>query len=68
MVLSTFQVAFAQEETTEETGSLTLSGSIDAYFRTNLNAPNKGEFSSASLFLWEPSRIFAGHGKYHCYL
>ncbi|MFN3999633.1 porin [Algoriphagus sp.] len=43
VVFSTYQVANAQEATTEETGSLTLSGSIDAYFRANLNAPNKGE-------------------------
>ncbi len=45
VVLSTYQVAFAQEETTEEeeAGSLVLSGSIDAYFRANLNAPNSGE-------------------------
>lgn len=31
------------QETTEETSKLTLSGSVDAYFRTNLNAPNSGE-------------------------
>lgn len=44
VALSTYQVAYAQEETTEEeTGSLTLSGSVDAYFRANLNAPNKGD-------------------------
>ncbi|WP_026950887.1 porin [Algoriphagus mannitolivorans] len=43
VALSTSQIAFAQEETSEEEGTLTLSGSIDAYFRTNFNAPNKGE-------------------------
>ncbi|WP_343854303.1 porin [Algoriphagus jejuensis] len=43
VALSTYQMAFAQEEAEEETGSLTLSGSVDAYFRTNFNAPNKGE-------------------------
>ena len=44
VVLSTYQVVYAQEENTEEeAGSLTLSGSVDAYFRTNFNAPNKGE-------------------------
>ncbi len=44
VALSTYQVALAQEEAAEaETGSLTLSGSVDAYFRTNFNAPNKGE-------------------------
>lgn len=37
------QLVFAQEETEKEEGSLTLSGSVDAYFRSNLNAPNKGE-------------------------
>ncbi|MFC3880189.1 porin [Algoriphagus namhaensis] len=31
------------QETTEETSKLTLSGSVDAYFRTNLNATNSGE-------------------------
>ncbi|MDG1276858.1 MAG: porin [Algoriphagus sp.] len=41
---------FAQEEAViveiveeEEPSTLTLSGSVDAYFRTNFNAPNKGE-------------------------
>lgn len=35
---------FGQElESSEETSVLTFSGSVDAYFRTNLNAPNKGE-------------------------
>lgn len=43
VALSTFQVVLAQEEAAEETSSLTLSGSVDAYFRTNFNAPNKGE-------------------------
>lgn len=36
----------AQEETEEE-AKLVLSGSVDAYFRTNINAPNKGDFASA---------------------
>lgn len=35
---------FGQEaESSEETSFLTFSGSVDAYFRTNLNAPNKGK-------------------------
>ncbi|MEB2781619.1 porin [Algoriphagus sp. C2-6-M1] len=37
---------FAQEATTveeEELSKFTFSGSVDAYFRTNLNAPNKGD-------------------------
>lgn len=33
--------AFAQEEETSWTDGFTLSGSVDAYFRQNLNAPNK---------------------------
>ncbi|EAZ80261.1 porin [Algoriphagus machipongonensis] len=33
--------SFGQEE--EETSKFTFSGSVDAYFRTNFNAPNKGE-------------------------
>ena len=43
IVVSSFHVSFAQEETEKAPPSLTLSGSVDAYFRTNLNAPNKGE-------------------------
>jgi hypothetical protein len=42
--ITTTQLVFAQEEeVTEETPVLTLSGSVDAYFRTNFNAPNKGD-------------------------
>lgn len=43
--ITSTQLAFAQEEeeVTEETPALTLSGSVDAYFRTNFNAPNKGD-------------------------
>ncbi len=44
--LSSYSV-FAQEESTEEVGVLTLSGSVDAYFRSNLNAPNKGDQAQA---------------------
>lgn len=43
ITLSMFLVAlasFAQEETTVEEKKFTLSGSIDAYYRANLNAPN----------------------------
>ncbi|MEQ8242227.1 porin [Fulvivirga sp.] len=37
-----FSVAFAQEEVEEtESSAVTVSGSVDAYFRTNLGAPNK---------------------------
>lgn len=42
--ITSTQLAFAQEEEpTEETSVLALSGSVDAYFRTNFNAPNKGD-------------------------
>ncbi|WP_439482833.1 porin [Cyclobacterium plantarum] len=40
LLLSTCTVVLAQEE---ETSNVTISGSVDAYFRTNLNAPNKGD-------------------------
>ncbi|GAB2492527.1 MAG: porin [Cytophagales bacterium] len=44
VALSAFQSVLAQEEVIEEeVSALTLSGSVDAYFRTNFNAPNKGE-------------------------
>lgn len=36
---------FSQEE--DEASKVTISGSVDAYYRANLNAPNKGEFSQA---------------------
>jgi hypothetical protein len=48
------QNIFAQEEVLtvavieeEEPSKLTLSGSVDAYFRSNFNVPNKGEFTQA---------------------
>jgi hypothetical protein len=42
--ITSTQLTFAQEEEAiEETPALTLSGSVDAYFRTNFNAPNKGD-------------------------
>jgi hypothetical protein len=42
-VITSVQAVLAQEETQKEEGTLTLSGSVDAYFRSNLNAPNKGD-------------------------
>jgi hypothetical protein len=33
----------SQEVEQKEAGTLTLSGSVDAYFRSNLNAPNSGD-------------------------
>jgi hypothetical protein len=41
--LASTQFVFGQEEAEKEEGTLTLSGSVDAYFRSNLNAPNKGD-------------------------
>ncbi len=41
--IASVHVTLAQEEAEVSTSQLTLSGSVDAYFRTNLNAPNKGE-------------------------
>jgi hypothetical protein len=53
-VLGFSQEIYAQEEVLivevieeEEPSKLTLSGSVDAYFRSNFNAPNKGEFTKA---------------------
>ena len=37
----------SQEVEQKEEGTLTLSGSVDAYFRSNLNAPNSGDNSQA---------------------
>lgn len=42
-MITSSQAVFAQDSSEKEEGSLTLSGSVDAYFRTNLNAPNKGD-------------------------
>lgn len=42
-MITSSQAVFAQDSSEKEEGSLTLSGSVDAYFRTNFNAPNKGE-------------------------
>ncbi|SEJ39402.1 Putative beta-barrel porin-2, OmpL-like. bbp2 [Cyclobacterium xiamenense] len=41
VILSTLTLVNAQEAT--EKPKVALSGSIDAYFRTNINAPNKGD-------------------------
>jgi hypothetical protein len=43
--LSSISVVLAQEEV--EDSKVTISGSVDAYFRANFNAPNKGEFRQA---------------------
>ncbi|MFC4872650.1 porin [Negadavirga shengliensis] len=37
----------AQEEAEDKTSRIGFSGSVDAYFRSNFNAPNKGEFTQA---------------------
>ncbi|MDN3686837.1 porin [Cyclobacterium jeungdonense] len=36
-------LSFVQAQEASEGSNLSLSGSVDAYFRTNLNAPNKGD-------------------------
>lgn len=38
---------FAQEEEEEESTPITISGSVDAYFRSNLTAPNRADFAPA---------------------
>ncbi|WP_192346544.1 porin [Algoriphagus sp. Y33] len=47
LLLSVSSMSFAQEvtivEEESEPSKLTFSGSVDAYFRTNFNGPNKGE-------------------------
>ncbi|MDR7132164.1 hypothetical protein J2X69_004531 [Algoriphagus sp. 4150] len=47
LLLSVSSISFAQEviivEEESESSKLTFSGSVDAYFRTNFNGPNKGE-------------------------
>ena len=47
LLMSVSSVSFAQEvliiEEESEPSKFTFSGSVDAYFRTNFNAPNKGE-------------------------
>lgn len=40
-----FRYVQAQEET--DVSQITLSGSVDAYYRANLTAPNKGDFAQA---------------------
>lgn len=47
ITIATGSVVLAQEEAEEKVSALTLSGSVDAYFRTNFNAPNKGENAMA---------------------
>lgn len=43
LIFGTYNSLFSQEVTEKEEGALTLSGSLDTYFRTNLNAPNTGD-------------------------
>ncbi|MDN3668543.1 porin [Echinicola jeungdonensis] len=44
LMMSTFTFVNAQEESGSR---VTISGSVDAYFRANFNAPNKGDFAQA---------------------
>lgn len=45
LILSSIHVLLAQEEVQD--AKVTISGSVDAYYRANFNAPNKGEFKQA---------------------
>jgi len=54
-VVTNVNISFAQEEE-EETATFTLSGSVDTYFRTNLNGPNDLERGDAVL---APATSFA---------
>ncbi|WP_297335947.1 porin [Algoriphagus sp.] len=43
VAISSTHVVLSQEASESDPPTLMLSGSVDAYFRSNLNAPNKGE-------------------------
>ncbi|MAM18629.1 MAG: porin [Christiangramia sp.] len=43
LIMSTFTTSAQEEEEEEETPKFSLSGSVDAYFRTNFNGLNKSE-------------------------
>ncbi|MDP5229473.1 MAG: porin [Cellulophaga sp.] len=51
-------IAFAQEEAEEETSKFSLSGSVDAYYRANLNANNSFDEASGLPFA-APGSSFA---------
>lgn len=47
ILVSILSCRYAQAQEEADVSAITFSGSVDAYFRTNLNAPNKGEYSQA---------------------
>lgn len=47
ILLSLFSFDYAQAQEESEAVPLTFSGSVDAYYRANLTAPNKGDFAQA---------------------
>ncbi len=65
LLLSTFTVVRAQEESEES--KVTISGSVDAYYRANLNAPNKGDFAQAPATSFA-NRVLIRNGQYYCCL
>src|SRR5690606_959909 len=45
ILLSSLNILMAQEES--EDSNITLSGSVDAYYRANFTSPNKGEYAQS---------------------
>src|SRR5690606_8590496 len=43
----TLSLSHVQAQEEADISAITLTGSVDAYFRTNFNAPNKGEHAQA---------------------
>ncbi len=56
---------FAQEEESEETKKkLSISGSVDAYFRTNFTGPNEAFDSDGETFFLNPGTSFANRSGF----
>ena len=55
---------FAQEEEVEETKKLTISGSVDAYFRTNFSGPNEAFEEDGETFFLNPGTSFANRSGF----
>ncbi|MBT8286589.1 MAG: porin [Flavobacteriaceae bacterium] len=56
---------FGQEEASEEeTKSFTVSGSIDAYFRTNITGPNEAFEAGGETFFLNPGTSFANRSGF----
>lgn len=47
LLLSFLSIHYAQAQEDADATGITLSGSVDAYFRTNLTAPNNGDYVQA---------------------